>query len=132
MALTVVDCATVSEIVVLGEVTCPSSELVLMDGGYLGLWSGDRTPDDVRQPDVAPAVDFEVVGRDADAAARSFDRQSGCTLYYIPQLASQGSPRSSMSTAVSAVTRRRCAPFHDKSRTVTASGERSPETTRTF
>jgi hypothetical protein len=79
------DCATVAEIVLLGEVTCPSGQLVLMDGGYLGLWSGDRAPDDVRQPDVEPAVDFEVVGRDADAAARSFDRQSGRTLYDIPR-----------------------------------------------
>jgi hypothetical protein len=75
----------VPEIALLGEVTCPSGELVLMDGGYLGLWFGNRIPDDVRQPDVAPAVDFEVVGRDADAAARSFDRQSGRTLYDIPQ-----------------------------------------------
>jgi hypothetical protein len=79
------DCATVAEIVLLGEVTCPSGQLVLMDGGYLGLWSGDRAPDDVQQPNVEPAVDFEVVGRDADAAARSFDRQSGRTLYDIPR-----------------------------------------------
>ncbi|NVI88893.1 hypothetical protein HUX53_16830 [Actinomadura sp. BRA 177] len=56
-----------------------------MDGGYLGLWFGDRVPDDVRPPDVPPAVDFEVVGRDADTAARSFDRQSGRTVYDIPQ-----------------------------------------------
>ncbi|MEV5703782.1 hypothetical protein [Actinoallomurus sp. NPDC052274] len=82
--LIAVNYATVAEIVLLGEVTCPSGELVLMDGGYLGLWSGDRTPDDVERPDDAPAVDFEVVGRDADAAARSFDRQSGRTLYDIP------------------------------------------------
>jgi hypothetical protein len=75
----------VAEIVLLGEVTCPSGQLVLMDGGYLGLWSGDRAPEDVRQSDVERAVDFEVVGRDADAAARSFDRQSGRTLYDIPQ-----------------------------------------------
>ncbi|WP_433177176.1 hypothetical protein [Actinoallomurus sp. CA-150999] len=73
------------EIVPLGEVTCPSGELALMDGGYLGLWSGDRVPDDVRRPDVPLAVDFEVVGRDADAAARSFGRQSGRTVYDIPQ-----------------------------------------------
>lgn len=68
----------------LGEVTCPSGQLVLMDGGYLGLWSGERAPENVRQPDDEPAVDFEVVGRDANAAARSFDRQSGLTLYDIP------------------------------------------------
>ena len=67
----------------LGEVTCPSGELVLMDGGYLGLWSGDGAPEDV--PDAVPAVDFEVVGHDAEAAARSFDRQSGRTLYDIPR-----------------------------------------------
>ncbi len=69
----------------LGEVTCPSGELVLMDGGYLGLWSGDRSPDDVAGPDAVPSTDFEVVGPDADAAARSFDRQCGRTLYDIPQ-----------------------------------------------
>ncbi|WP_239134323.1 hypothetical protein [Rugosimonospora africana] len=73
------------EDVVLGAVTCPSGELVLMDGGYLGLWSGNRSPDDTRQPDGIAAVDFEVVGRDAVAAAESFDRQSGQTLYDIPQ-----------------------------------------------
>jgi hypothetical protein len=84
-AMRALDCATVAEIVLLGEVTCPSGQLVLMDGGYLGLWSGDRAPEDVRQPDIEPAVDFEVVGRDAGAAARSFDRQSGRTLYDIPR-----------------------------------------------
>lgn len=84
-APTAVNYATVAESVLLGEVTCPSGELVLMDGGYLGLWSGDRAPDDVEQPEDAPAVDFEVVGRDADAAARSFGRQSGRTLYDIPR-----------------------------------------------
>jgi hypothetical protein len=83
--LLALDCAIVADIVLLGEVTCPSGELVLMDGGYLGLWSGDHTPEDGRQPGVEPAVDFEVVGRDAQAAARSFDRQSGRTLYDIPR-----------------------------------------------
>jgi hypothetical protein len=71
--------------VVLGEITCPSGELVLMDGGCLGLWSGHRDPEEVRGPDVPPAIDFEVIGRDADAAARSFDRQPGLTLYDIPR-----------------------------------------------
>jgi hypothetical protein len=71
--------------VVLGEITVPSGELVLIDGGYLGLWSGSRAPEDVRPHDTPPAVDFEVVGPDAAAAARSFDRQAGRTLYDIPQ-----------------------------------------------
>jgi hypothetical protein len=81
----VVECAIVAETLVLDEITCPSGELVLMDGGYLGLWSGDRAPEEVRGEDIPPAVDFEVVGRDADAAARSFDRQPGRTLYDIPE-----------------------------------------------
>jgi hypothetical protein len=73
------------ESVLLGEVTCPSGELVLMDGGYLELWSGDRSPDEVDGVKDLPASDFEIVGPDADAAARSFDRQSGRMLYDIPQ-----------------------------------------------
>ncbi|BCJ68896.1 hypothetical protein [Polymorphospora rubra] len=74
-----------AQTVLLGEITCPSGELVLVDGGYLGLWSGTRSPDDVAGHDRFPAVDFEVVGPDAEAAARSFDRQSGRTLHDIPR-----------------------------------------------
>ncbi|MEU4244352.1 hypothetical protein [Actinoplanes sp. NPDC026619] len=70
---------------VLGQITCPSGQLALMDGGYLGLWSGDRSPAEVRDPEGVPAVDFEVVGADAEAAARSLDRQSGRYLYDIPE-----------------------------------------------
>lgn len=66
--------------VVLGEVTCPSGQLVIMDGGYLELWSGDRVPDDEERP----ATDFAIVGPDAEAAADSFDRQAGTRLYDIP------------------------------------------------
>jgi hypothetical protein len=75
----------VVEIVQLGEVTCPSGELVLMDGGYLELWSGTGAPEDVAANADRPAVDFEIVGPDAVSAARSFDRQSGLMLYDIPQ-----------------------------------------------
>jgi hypothetical protein len=73
------------ESVLLGEITCPSGELVLMDGGYLGLWSGERSPDETAEPGTVAAADFEIAGRDAHAAARSFDRQSGLFLYDIPQ-----------------------------------------------
>jgi hypothetical protein len=73
----------------LGSVTCPSGQLVLVDGGYLGLWSGDRSPDEVGGPGGVAAVDFEVVGPDADAAARSFDHQSGRRLYDIPEHAAE-------------------------------------------
>jgi hypothetical protein len=79
----------VSERVTLGEITCPSGELVLMDGGYLRLWSGSRPPEDERPGDIPPGVDFEVGGPDADAAARSFDRQHGRTLYDIPEHAAE-------------------------------------------
>ncbi|MBG0568600.1 hypothetical protein [Actinoplanes aureus] len=66
--------------VLLGEVTCPSGQLVVMDGGYLELWSGHRAPDDEERP----ATDFAIVGADAEAAAESFDRQTGARLYDIP------------------------------------------------
>ncbi|RAK28857.1 hypothetical protein B0I29_119195 [Actinoplanes lutulentus] len=69
----------------LGEITCPSGELVLMDGGYLDLWSGDRSPDDTAEPGTVAAADFEIAGLHAAAAARSFARQSGLYLYDIPQ-----------------------------------------------
>jgi hypothetical protein len=70
----------VAETVVLGEVTCPSGQLVLMDGGYLDLWSGSRPP----AHDVGCYADFEIVGADAAASAAVFDRQSGLTAYDIP------------------------------------------------
>ncbi|MEV4279837.1 hypothetical protein [Actinoplanes xinjiangensis] len=66
--------------VVLGEVTCPSGHLVITDGGYLEMWSGDRVPDDEDHP----AVDFAIEGPDAEEAADSFDRQTGTRLYDIP------------------------------------------------
>jgi hypothetical protein len=31
----------------LGEITCPSGELVVMDGGYLGLRSDERSPEEM-------------------------------------------------------------------------------------
>ncbi|MEU4690282.1 hypothetical protein [Actinoplanes sp. NPDC023714] len=73
------------ESVLLGEITCPSGELVLMDSGRLGLWSGELSPDETAEPGTVAAADFEIAGPDALAAARSFDRQSGRYLYDIPQ-----------------------------------------------
>jgi hypothetical protein len=65
----------------LGEVTCPSGELVIIDGGYLNVWSGDQSPaiidpallgatDPEDAADLRNAVDFEAVGPDAAAALR--------------------------------------------------------------
>ncbi|GAA3782607.1 hypothetical protein [Streptomyces chiangmaiensis] len=79
----------------LGDITCPSGELVIVDAGHLGLWSGVRSPADIDPgsfgiddpsvaADVLHAVDLEITGPDAEAAARSFDRQPGRALYDIP------------------------------------------------
>jgi hypothetical protein len=78
--------------VLLGEITCPSGALVLLDGGYLGLWSGERTG--------GRAVDFEVHGPDAAAAARTFDRGPGLALYDVP---------AHWATGFAAMFRRHCA-----------------------
>ncbi|WP_285104041.1 hypothetical protein [Promicromonospora sp. MEB111] len=72
-----------ADVVELGKITCPSGQLVLTDGGYLSLWSGDRRPEDVAARP-GPAADMEIVGPDASAAARTFDRQPGTRLYDIP------------------------------------------------
>ncbi len=90
-----VDCPAMGEIYGLGEITCPSGELVIVDGGHLGMWSGEGSPAlvdpaafGVREPavaaDVSAATDFVVTGPDADTAAHSFDRQPGRTLHDIP------------------------------------------------
>ncbi|WP_027343547.1 hypothetical protein [Hamadaea tsunoensis] len=68
----------------LGRITCPSGELVLIDGGYLRLWSGDRAPEAERPADFPAAVDLEIVGPDAVMAARTFGRQTGTMLFDIP------------------------------------------------
>jgi hypothetical protein len=35
------------EAICVGHVSCPSGYLVVLDGGYLGMWSGDRSPSDL-------------------------------------------------------------------------------------
>ena len=69
--------------VTLGQVTCPSGQLVIMDGGYLELWSGDQVPDDKERP----ATDFAIEGPDAEPAGHSLDRQTGTRLYDVPAAA---------------------------------------------
>ncbi|MFF7385927.1 hypothetical protein [Streptomyces griseoluteus] len=79
----------------LGEISCPSGTLVVIDGGHLGLWSGERSPAEIdpallgadtpeRAREVTGSVDFAVTGPDASDAARSFDRQPGVMLHDIP------------------------------------------------
>ncbi|MFE3202940.1 hypothetical protein [Embleya sp. NPDC059237] len=83
------------EIFKLGDIRCPSGNLVVVDGGHLGVWSGERSPAEIDPEvlgiddpslttDVANAVDFTVLGLDAEEAARSFDRQPGVMIYDIP------------------------------------------------
>ncbi|TDV56198.1 hypothetical protein [Actinophytocola oryzae] len=83
------------KVVQLGEVTCPSGQLVVVDGGYLSGWSGDRSPaeidpvvlgvdDEALAKEISGSVDFDILGPDAVAAARSFDRQPGTALYDVP------------------------------------------------
>ncbi|MFF9869864.1 hypothetical protein ACF1G0_31450 [Streptomyces sp. NPDC013953] len=79
----------------LGTVRCPSGTLVLIDGGHLGLWSGDRSPADIDPDslgiedvvvaaDVTGAIDFMVTGPDASEAVRTFGRQPGSRIHDIP------------------------------------------------
>jgi hypothetical protein len=80
----------------LGQVTCPSGQLVVADGGYLGGWSGEQSPaeidpialgiDDPKLArEIAGSVDYAVVGPQAAEAAAAFDRQKGLVLYDIPK-----------------------------------------------
>lgn len=65
---------------VLGTVLCPSGDLVVLDFGLLRMWSGDETPlldEWVAPPEIVEAanraVDFEIVGPDADEVAARLD-----------------------------------------------------------
>jgi hypothetical protein len=71
------------EIVTLGEVRCPSGQLVIIDGGMLGMWSGSRPPNEldprglgIEDPDllaeVAGAADYKVVGPDDRGKHRQY------------------------------------------------------------
>ncbi|MGA5262147.1 hypothetical protein ACPCI0_18080 [Streptomyces griseoincarnatus] len=79
----------------LGGIRCPSGTLVVIDGGHLGAWSGERSPteidpallgvnDAVTGADVLGAVDFAVVGQDASEAVRSVGRQPGAMFHDVP------------------------------------------------
>ena len=69
---------------------------MIIDGGYLGIWSGDRSPgqvdpallgidDPTTAADIRGAVDFEAVGPDAGAALAYLEhRQPGQSLYDVP------------------------------------------------
>jgi hypothetical protein len=68
----------------LGFVTCPSGVLIVIDTGYLGIWSHNRAPilpDGALETDEARAgantfVDLRVAGADAEQAGRMLDMSS--------------------------------------------------------
>lgn len=78
-----------------GGIRCPSGTLVVIDGGHLGPWSGERSPAEIdpallgvddaeTAADVLGPVDFAVVGPDASEAVRSFGRQPGAMFHDGP------------------------------------------------
>lgn len=83
------------EIVRLGEVRCPSGQVVIIDGGMLGMWSGSRPPTEldprglgIEDPgvlaEVVGAADYVVVDPDAEPAGASFRIRPGRYHYDIP------------------------------------------------
>jgi hypothetical protein len=63
----------------LGEVTCGSGTLIVVDPGLLNLWSHDRPPviplgilEDSTTDSANRGVDFHIDGPDAEAAGRAF------------------------------------------------------------
>lgn len=57
----------------LGQVTCTSGTLLLMDPGLLPFWSDTEEP--TRDPYPGVVKDLEIVGPDAQRAGEQFDRQ---------------------------------------------------------
>src|SRR5690554_6237243 len=60
--------------VVLGEVEVPSGILLILDPGLGTFWRHDGDPRSPRPAD-PPGYDLRIVGPDALAAGRAFDRQ---------------------------------------------------------
>jgi hypothetical protein len=63
-----------SESVVLGEINTPSGVLVVLDPGFGRFWRHDAEPRSPRQAD-DDEIDMRIVGPDAVAAGRTYDRQ---------------------------------------------------------
>src|SRR5262245_43975728 len=78
---------------VLGEVTTPSGVVVVLDTGLMWLWSHDRPPVMAEgrygaetEQAANSAADFQLVGPDAEAAGKAFDRQGHpCYLFDLPE-----------------------------------------------
>ncbi len=61
----------------LGVVGVPSGIVLLLDPGYLNLWSHDRPigPPAAAAGEIGPIVDLAIEGVDAEVAGKGFDRQ---------------------------------------------------------
>jgi len=76
----------------LGEITCPSGVLVIVDMGYMRFWSGRRDPvppveeftDPKTKARIASTADYFIAGKDAAAVARLADLQSFHFIYDLP------------------------------------------------
>ena len=76
----------------LGEITCPSGVLVIIDPGYMRFWSGRRDPvppleeftDPKTRARIASTADYFIAGKDAVAVARLADFQSFHFIYDLP------------------------------------------------
>jgi hypothetical protein len=58
----------------LGEIDLPDGILVILDPGLARFWRGDGEPGSPR-PDDTEAFDLAIVGDDAEAAGRAYDRE---------------------------------------------------------
>lgn len=63
-----------SEPTLLGEITTPTGVLVVLDPGLARFWRHDAEPRSPRRAD-GEDVDLRIVGPDAGAAGRAYDRQ---------------------------------------------------------
>jgi len=78
--------------VTLGEITCPSGVLVIIDPGYMRFWSGRHDPvppteeftDPKTRARIASTADYFIAGKDAAAVARLADFQSFHFIYDLP------------------------------------------------
>ena len=67
----------------LGEVELPQGVLLLLDPGLARFWRHDGDPASPRRSD-PPAHDLQIVGRDAEAAGRAYDREfAPCFLFDV-------------------------------------------------
>jgi PDZ domain len=73
----------------LGQVTCPSGTLLVLDMGLLGEWSHDKAHE--ANPDLGMTgqrfVDLEVIGPDALRAASLVSGEAAIPLYDVPEAA---------------------------------------------